>query len=114
MTMAGYSPQWLRRACSDQQHQRGADQQLVGDRIEHAAEVGLLAAAARQVAVEPVGDGGRAEQDAGGQIGSRVAITTRSTSSGIAAMRESVSRFGRSVGMRGQPTPLRCHAGEGA
>ena len=41
-----------------QHHQRGADQELVGDRVEHAAEVGELAPLAGELAVEIVGDGG--------------------------------------------------------
>ncbi len=45
-----------------QHHQHGADQQLVGDRVEHAAERRLLLPDAGEVAVEPVGQAGKHEQ----------------------------------------------------
>ncbi len=45
-----------------QHHQHGADQQLVGDRIEHAAERRLLLPHAGEIAVEPVGQAGKHEQ----------------------------------------------------
>ena len=38
--------------------QQGADQQLVGDRVEHLAERGVELHLAGEEAVEPVGDGG--------------------------------------------------------
>ena len=59
-------------ALPDQHHQRRADQQLVGDRIEHAAEIGLLVPGAGDPAVEIVGDGGAAEQHTGGKVGRRL------------------------------------------
>ena len=52
---------------------------------------------------------GGAEQDAGRQVGRPgVPITTSATSSGIAAMRDRVSRFGRSVSMRGGELGVGC------
>ena len=71
MTMAGYSPQLDTRPRPDQHHQGGADQEFVGDRVQHTTEVGLLAARAREVAVEVIGDRRGAEQHAGSQIGRR-------------------------------------------
>ena len=41
-----------------QHQQRGADQQLVGDRVEHAPERRLLLPDAGQIAVQPVGEAG--------------------------------------------------------
>ena len=94
---------------ADQQHQGGADQQLVGDRIEHAAEFGLLAAGASQVAVEPVGDGGGAEQDAGGQIGSR--MPERNQDAPAAGLPRCATRSGGSEGRSAcAASLLRCGA----
>ena len=46
--------------CRGGQHQqRGGDQQLVGDRIEHPASEGLLRPEARKIAVQQIGDRGR-------------------------------------------------------
>jgi len=49
-------------AGGDQQQERGRDQQLVGDRVEHAAQRRGLVQPARQIAVQPVGGGGGQEQ----------------------------------------------------
>ena len=51
-----------------QRDERRGDQQLVGDRIEHLAEPRDLLAAARQVAVEPVGERREAEDRGGDQL----------------------------------------------
>jgi hypothetical protein len=60
MTAAASSDQGL----LGRQHQEaGRHEQFVGDRIEHAAERGLLAPAAGEVAVENVGDAGGDEDD---------------------------------------------------
>ena len=56
-----------------QHHQRRTHQQLVGDRIEHAAEVRLLPPHAGESAVEVVGDGRAAEQHARGEVAGRIA-----------------------------------------
>jgi hypothetical protein len=44
-----------------QRDERRGNQELVGDRVEHLADPGDLAAPPRQVAVEPVGQGGQPE-----------------------------------------------------
>ena len=52
-----------------QQHQRDRDDELVGHRIEERAEPRGLAHAAREIAVERIGDAGQREQQARGRIG---------------------------------------------
>ena len=52
---------------TDDQHQGHGDDQLVGDRIEKSAERSGLTEAARQIAIERIGDGGGGEQQAGGR-----------------------------------------------
>ena len=85
-------------------HQGGADQQLVGDRVEHPAEIGELLAGAGDVAVEIVRDTGCDEDQAGEQIGGRaVCPADQPTRSGIAAMRDKVNTLGRSVSMGFEP-----------
>src|SRR5262249_4337651 len=48
--------------------QAGGDQQLVRDRVEHAAERGLLAPDAGEIAVEEIGDAGRNEKREGNPV----------------------------------------------
>ena len=67
----GIQSQGTEAPVADQHHQRRRHQQLVGDRVQHAAKTGCLAALTRQLAVEVVGDGGRAEHDAGQKVGHR-------------------------------------------
>ena len=50
------------RALEDERQQAGGDEQLVGDRIQHAAERGLLAPDAREIAIEIIGDAGDDEE----------------------------------------------------
>ena len=50
------------RLVGDEHQQHGGDQQFVGDRIEHAAERGLLRPGAREIAVEKIGDRRRANR----------------------------------------------------
>src|SRR4029077_6324167 len=50
-------------AVGGEHQQTGRDQELVGDRVEHAAETRLLAVRARDVAVEHVGEAGRDEDE---------------------------------------------------
>ncbi|MNT56257.1 hypothetical protein D3C72_1935420 [compost metagenome] len=56
-----------------QHQQRGADEKLVGHRIEKGAEGRGLVELARQVAVEPVGGGEHDEHDRGDQVARRFA-----------------------------------------
>src|SRR3546814_3707870 len=53
---------WSSDVCS-------SDLQLVGNRVQERAECGVLVVAARDPAVEPVGDRGQAEHRRGGEIG---------------------------------------------
>ncbi len=54
--MAAHSVQPWIDAVGRQHQQAGRDQKLVGDRIEHPAEGGLLVPDSRIVAIEIVGD----------------------------------------------------------
>ena len=54
-----------RTAVGDENQDGDRDQQLVGDRVEHAAERRLLLPGARQIAVEIVGDAGDHEDHEG-------------------------------------------------
>ena len=58
MMIAAHSDQPRMVLVGRQHQQAGRDQQLVGDRIEHAAEGRLLAPFAREIAVEKIGDAG--------------------------------------------------------
>ena len=65
MMIAAHSDQPAMRAgrVGGEQQQAGGDQQLVGDRVEHPADVGGLLPGARQIAVEIVGEAGDDEDD---------------------------------------------------
>ena len=101
------------RAEQRQADQGGADERLVGDRVGHDAEVGDLAAAAREVAVDDVGEAGQDEQrrrPAGGR--------RRRCRRGAAAARRTARRAagpasGRSAGSArgGRPRDGRSYVG---
>ena len=59
----------MRHVLAHQQHQRHRDDELVGHRIEECAEPRGLAHAAREIAVERIGDAGEREQQARGRVG---------------------------------------------
>ena len=81
-----------------QHHQHGADQQLVGDGIEHAPEGRLLLPDAGEISVEPVRDAGDDEQREGRPARrSPFRKKRQATSAGTAAMRPYVSTFGRLI-----------------
>ena len=105
MTRAGKHRRARRCAASAASMNRiGGDQQLVGDRIEEAAELRLLLPGARQVAVEPVGDAGDRRTARSRSRGRRGGAGRRSRStSGIATIRDRVSRLGRVVAWASGP-----------
>ena len=86
----------VRHLLAHQQHQRHRHDELVGHRIEERAEARGLAHAAREVAVERVGDAGEREQQARRRIRPAGTVDRTSTmTSGIAKIRSQVSVFGR-------------------
>ena len=56
-----------------QEHERGTHQQLVGNGVEHAANLARLAAGAGEMSVEIISDGGSREHDAGQRVPHRAA-----------------------------------------
>ena len=56
MTIAASTDQSRDGAVGDEQQERGRHQQLVGDRIEDAADGRLLLPGAGEIAVEEIGD----------------------------------------------------------
>ncbi len=56
---------------ADEEHEGCADQEFIGDGVEHAAEIGGHGVIAGEFAVEPVGDAGGGEDEGGEQIGDR-------------------------------------------
>ena len=93
--------------CRSQAHlnerdERGRGEQLVRDRIDHLAERRHLLAAARQVAVEPVGERGEAKNRRADQLLADAEdeapfefVSRTTTSSGTRKMRVAVRAFGR-------------------
>src|SRR5436190_6570525 len=53
----------------ENRNERGEEQQLVGDRVEQDAELAGRAVAARQVAIEQIGECGDEEHDEGDDLG---------------------------------------------
>ncbi len=62
MTMAAQSDQLLMVPSATRNQQQRGNQQLVGDGVEHAAQGGLLAPGAGEIAVEEIGDRREGEQ----------------------------------------------------
>ncbi len=83
----------------DEADQRCDDEQLVGERIHELAEVGDLVAAAGDVAVEPVGRGGKREDHRGDHVAVVDFERSATTTTGTARIRSSVSVLGRLSGI---------------
>ena len=96
--IAGNNPQSSSRASAASIIRVAPHQQFVGDRVQHPAEIGLLAQRPRQVAIEPIGDGRRRENDRRREIGARRAERhEQDQQGGWPQCGESVRTFGRSV-----------------
>ena len=84
-----------RQAELDQRDERSGHQQLVGDRIEQRAEPRHLVVAAREVAVEEVGDRGDEKDGQAEVLVAENFVSSTTTRNGTRKMRNSVSEFGR-------------------
>ncbi len=70
MITAAVSTMIVRRIAADDQHQRDGHDQLVGHRVQKAAQSRGLPESSCQIAIERIGERGRREQQPGKRIGS--------------------------------------------